>query len=109
VADARLTVARVRMAQGQAAEALALVQQSEPAVLAAVGEQAPVLARARLIRGKALLGLGRAADAVPVLESALEIAERSLLDPAENREIRLVLQRAKAKSAGHPHVSAATP
>jgi tetratricopeptide (TPR) repeat protein len=77
VAEARIGLAGVLVAQGQAAEALAALEASEPAVVRALGESAPLLGRARRLRGEALLALGRRDEAKSALTSALAIAERA--------------------------------
>ncbi len=109
VVQARVGVAHVLLAQGRAAQAIALVDQSDPAIVRAVGDQAPMLALARSTRGRALAALGRFAEAKPALDSALAMATRAGVDPEQRREIRVALDRALARSGGKPSVSAAAP
>jgi serine/threonine protein kinase/tetratricopeptide (TPR) repeat protein len=100
IAEASLDSARNLTHRGQPAEALRIVDQSEPILLRAVGDQAPVLILARRTRGDALMALGRLGEAVPAYESALAVADRAGTDPAQRREIRAALDRALTKSGG---------
>jgi tetratricopeptide (TPR) repeat protein len=97
VADARLELARILVAEGQPAAALALVGQSEPVLRRSVGDEAPRVAAVLRTRGEALAALGRFDESVPALQSSLAIADRTGIDPVERREIRAALDRAKTK------------
>ena len=105
LADARLTLARARLADGKAAEALALVDESAPIFRASVGDEAPAVVQARRTRGEALLALRRYDEAATELRAALEVATRSGFDPAEQKRPREALER--ALSHGGPRISAA--
>ncbi len=98
VADERLVLAQVLVAQGHAAEALAMIDAGEPALLRAQGDRGPSVEETRRIRGEALAALGRFDEAVAALRSATAIAESDGLDPAERESIRVALARALAKS-----------
>jgi tetratricopeptide (TPR) repeat protein len=98
MADARMGLASVRVKEGRAAEALALVDESLPALLKSVGDMGPGVEQAHHVRGEALLVLGRFAEAATALQSALDIATRSGLDPVEREATRAALDRALARN-----------
>jgi hypothetical protein len=106
-AQARIALAQVWVAAGDAQKALALVDENEPALVRAVGEDAPDVADARRTRGEALAALGRFGDAATALQAAVTIADRIGLDPSECKKTRAELDRALAKSGTKAHPLAA--
>jgi tetratricopeptide (TPR) repeat protein len=95
LAVARLDQARVLLAQRRAGEALPLLDASDPVLVRAVGEDAPIVITARRSRGEALLALERANEAVATLEPTLAVSVRVGIDPALQRELRALVERAR--------------
>jgi serine/threonine protein kinase/tetratricopeptide (TPR) repeat protein len=98
VAEARVGLAEVDVARGQAAAALTLLDGNEPALLRALGDQAPLVMRAQRTRGDALAALGRFGDAATALTAANAIGERAGVDPAQRQATRLALAKVNARN-----------
>jgi tetratricopeptide (TPR) repeat protein len=96
-AQAQIDIARIRLAQGRAAEALELVDANEPVIARAYGEEAGSVASARKLRGEALARLGRTDEAIAALESSLALRERIGSDPDERRKTAAEIDRLRAR------------
>jgi tetratricopeptide repeat protein len=81
----------VAFGEGDLAEALARSSEAVTLAEAAFGTEHPALLEALACRGAALVGLGRAAEARPVLERALAIHARSGGDPLAVSHARYAL------------------
>ncbi len=102
VAEERVVLAQVLVAQGHPAEALTLVDAEEPALVLAEGDRGPSVALARRVRGDALAALGRFDEACSALRSSLAIQESDGLDPEEREATRAALAAALAKGGRAP-------
>ena len=100
----QMRLADLRLRQGRADEALKI---STPA-FAAMPADGPALGRAMFARvhGNALLAAGGAADAVPLLQKALDGYRLQAVESADRRETAELLRQAQAAAA--PGASAAT-
>lgn len=78
---------------GRPAEALEEARQSHPLLLESQGALAPQVSDSLRVQGEALLALDLAPQALPLLEQALRLAERSGVDPNLQAARRLLLAR----------------
>ncbi|WP_309895085.1 protein kinase domain-containing protein [Archangium sp.] len=94
LAQARLWKARFLVKLGRASEGLELARQSHGVLLEDLGERAEAVGDSFWIQGEALLALGQAAEAVPLLEQALRVREQGGMDPRGTARVRFLLARA---------------
>ena len=90
-----ISLAEIRLAQGDAAEAAALAERAARVLLGVYGEQHAVLASTLVLQARALLALGDSANAEPLLVHALGI-QRAAADEGLARETAAWLQKAQA-------------
>jgi eukaryotic-like serine/threonine-protein kinase len=103
VAELLLTRALIDDAEGHHADALRACDEALAIDAPKVDPAHLAIGLGLACRGRALVGLGRAAEATPVLERALAIIRAQTNDPAETAAVQAPLARARWQQGDHAH------